>query len=43
MPAWGRTLSDDQIWQIVVFFDNMHRLPPAAQKVFEPQQRTDTK
>lgn len=36
MPAWNRTLSDEQIWQIVVFFDNMHKLPPAAQKVFEP-------
>ena len=41
MPAWNRTLSEQQIWQIVVFFDNMHKLPPAAQKVFEPaaQQR----
>jgi len=35
MPAWNRTLSDAQIWQIVVFFDNMHKLPASAQKVFE--------
>jgi mono/diheme cytochrome c family protein len=36
MPAWNRTLSDEEIWQVVVFFDNMHKLPPAAEKVFEP-------
>ena len=36
MPAWDRTLTDTQIWRIVLFFDNMHKLPPAAQKVFEP-------
>jgi mono/diheme cytochrome c family protein len=36
MPAWNRTLNDQQIWQIVVFLSNMHKLSPAAQKVFEP-------
>jgi mono/diheme cytochrome c family protein len=36
MPAWSRTLTDEQIWQIVVFFDNAHKLPPAALKLFEP-------
>jgi mono/diheme cytochrome c family protein len=36
MPAWNRTLGDEQIWQLVLFFDNMHKLPPAAQKVFAP-------
>ena len=36
MPAWDSSLSDQQIWQVVVFFDNMHKLPPAAAKVFEP-------
>jgi mono/diheme cytochrome c family protein len=35
MPAWGSTLSDQQIWQVVLFFDNMHKLPPAAAKVLE--------
>lgn len=39
MPAWNHTLSDQQIWQVVIFFDNMHKLPPAAQKVFEPSGR----
>jgi mono/diheme cytochrome c family protein len=43
MPAWDHTLSDQQIWQVVVFFDNMHKLPPAAQKVFEPLERTSAK
>jgi len=36
MPAWNRTLTDEQIRQIVVFFDNMHKLPASAAKVFEP-------
>jgi mono/diheme cytochrome c family protein len=36
MPAWNHTLTDEQIWQIVLFFKNMHKLPPAAQKVFSP-------
>ena len=35
MPAWGSTLSDQQIWQVVLFFDNMHKLPPAAEKMVE--------
>jgi mono/diheme cytochrome c family protein len=35
MPAWDRTLGDQQVWQIVLFLDNMHKLPPAAEKVFE--------
>jgi mono/diheme cytochrome c family protein len=36
MPAWDRTLTDDQIWQLVLFFNNMHKLPPDAEKLFEP-------
>ena len=34
MPAWGQTLSDDQIWQVVLFLSNIEKLPPAAQKLF---------
>lgn len=37
MPAWGKTLSDTQIWQLAIFLDNVNKLPPAAQKVFGPQ------
>ncbi|HKS67956.1 MAG TPA: c-type cytochrome [Candidatus Acidoferrales bacterium] len=36
MPAWGKTLSDQQIWQIVTFLSNVEKLPPAAKKVLEP-------
>jgi mono/diheme cytochrome c family protein len=42
MPAWNSTLSDQQIWQIVVFFDNMHKLPPSAVKVFQPAAQNQT-
>lgn len=30
MPAWGETLSDQQIWQITAFLKNMEKLPPAV-------------
>ncbi|HUJ21242.1 MAG TPA: c-type cytochrome [Bryobacteraceae bacterium] len=37
MPAWGKTLSDTQIWQTVTFLANIEKLPPAAQRVFGPR------
>jgi mono/diheme cytochrome c family protein len=37
MPAWSKTLTDSQIWQIVTFLGNIQKLPPAAEKVFGPQ------
>jgi mono/diheme cytochrome c family protein len=37
MPAWGQTLSDTQIWEIVKFLGNVEKLPPAAEKVLGPQ------
>ncbi|MHB8652443.1 MAG: c-type cytochrome [Terriglobia bacterium] len=30
MPAWGRTLSDDQIWKLTTFLAQMDKLPPAV-------------
>jgi mono/diheme cytochrome c family protein len=36
MPAWNKTLTEAQIWQIVMFLSNIEKLPPAASKVFEP-------
>jgi mono/diheme cytochrome c family protein len=36
MPAWGKTLSDTEIWQVATFLDNIGKLSPAAQKVFGP-------
>jgi mono/diheme cytochrome c family protein len=38
MPAWSHILSDTQIWQTVTFMSNIEKLPPAAQKVLEPQE-----
>lgn len=35
MPAWGSNLTDEQIWQSVLFLDSAQKLPPAAEKVFE--------
>jgi mono/diheme cytochrome c family protein len=35
MPAWGRTLNDTQMWQVVTFLSNIEKLPPEAQKVLE--------
>jgi mono/diheme cytochrome c family protein len=37
MPAWSKTLSETQIWQVVTLLANVEKLPPAAQKVFGPQ------
>ena len=37
MPAWGKTLSENEIWQVVTFLGHIGKLPPAAQKELEPQ------
>ncbi len=34
MPAFSETLSENQIWQIVLFLKNMDSLTPAASKVW---------
>ncbi len=36
MPAWNKTLSEQQTWQLVTFLSNAEKLPPAALKEFEP-------
>jgi mono/diheme cytochrome c family protein len=36
MPAWDKTLSDQQIWEIVTFMSNIPKLSPAAKKVLQP-------
>ncbi|MGB0036636.1 MAG: c-type cytochrome [Candidatus Acidiferrales bacterium] len=36
MPSWNKTLSSQQIWQLVTFLSNVEKLPPAALKTFEP-------
>ena len=35
MPAWNKTLSEAQTWQLVTFLSNVEKLPPAALKEFE--------
>jgi mono/diheme cytochrome c family protein len=42
MPAWNRTLNDNQIWQLVGFLSNIEKLPPAAQKEFQPPAASST-
>lgn len=36
MPAWGNTLSEQQIWTVVTFLRRIEKLPPAALKALEP-------
>jgi mono/diheme cytochrome c family protein len=43
MPAWGKTLTDTQIWQLVTFLSNIEKLPPAATKKLEIQAAPATK
>jgi len=35
MPAWNKTLSDTQIWQVVTFMANIEKLPEPAKRVFD--------
>jgi len=35
MPAFGKTLKEDQIWQLTLFLKTMDHLPPAAQKAWQ--------
>ncbi len=35
MPAFGKTLSDTQIWQVTLFLKSMDHLPPAAQRAWQ--------
>jgi mono/diheme cytochrome c family protein len=37
MPAWNKTLSDGQIWQLVTFLSNVQKLPPAVLKELAPR------
>jgi mono/diheme cytochrome c family protein len=35
MPAWEKTLSDQQIWTLALFLKHMDKLPPATEQVWE--------
>lgn len=34
MPAWGRTLTDRQIWTLALFLKHMDKLPPAPHQLW---------
>jgi thiosulfate dehydrogenase len=34
MPAWGRTMNEQQIWTLALFLKHMDKLPPAAQQAW---------
>jgi thiosulfate dehydrogenase len=35
MPAWGKTLTDDQIWKVTAFLTRLDKLPPAVQQYWK--------
>lgn len=35
MPAWGNTLSDEEIWKLVTFLSQMGKLPPSAEPAWQ--------
>ena len=38
MPAWGKMLSDDDIWKVTTFLGNWKKLPPTVKSKFETGQ-----
>jgi len=36
MPAWDKTLSTQQMWQLTTFLSAIPKLPPSAKKVLQP-------
>lgn len=40
MPAWNKTLTEQQMWQVTGFLNAIGKLPPAAQKELEPAPAT---
>jgi mono/diheme cytochrome c family protein len=43
MPAWGRQLSDENIWQVVAFLKRLDALPPAVTAEWKKEARGDSK
>jgi mono/diheme cytochrome c family protein len=35
MPAWGETLSDQQVWMLALFLKHMDKLSPTAQEAWQ--------
>lgn len=40
MPAWGKLLSDDQIWQLTAFLSQMKKLPPSVDRQWKQAENT---
>jgi mono/diheme cytochrome c family protein len=40
MPAWGKLLSDDQIWRLTTFLSEMGKLPPSINQEWEHGEKT---
>lgn len=38
MPAWGKMLSDDDIWKVTTFLGQWKKLPPTVKSKFETPQ-----
>ena len=35
MPAWGRSLTDRQVWTLALFLKHMDKLPPNAERAWQ--------
>jgi thiosulfate dehydrogenase len=35
MPAWDKTLSDDDMWKVTIFLSHLEKLPPAVQEYWK--------
>ncbi|MGH9397891.1 MAG: c-type cytochrome [Terriglobia bacterium] len=40
MPAWGKLLSDNQIWQLTAFLSQMKKLPPPVDQEWQQGENT---
>ena len=38
MPSFGYSLGDQEIWTLALFLNNMDKLPPAVQQVWQKVQ-----
>ena len=41
MPAWDKTLTNDDMWKITMFLSHMDKLPPAVQEYWKTSFGTD--
>lgn len=43
MPAWGKQLSDEDLWQVVSFLKRSDALPPAVAGELKKERQNDSK